>query len=233
MQGWEVVGIVTVQVEGGDSMMFQIPATKVAGAQAASSGIPWMEVVVSGVENKEIDELELALEPIICGGECPDNSLGRILDWPPWKATSPSALVNTGGRIDALVSGALKSDYQKTRVERMSENLGVRSFTPLWHNNSENHMLELLDNGFEIMLTSVSADGLGEEWIGRTLDYDYLGELIELSKRYSFSPDGEGGEFETTVTNAPHLSFGIDLNGTVIWSGSRGQLSISDVSFRP
>ena len=32
--------------------------------------------------------------------------------------------------IDGFVSGALRSDYQKSRLERMAERLGIKSWTP-------------------------------------------------------------------------------------------------------
>ena len=38
--------------------------------------------------------------------------------------------------IDGIVSGALRSDYQKSRLERMAERLGIVSWTPLWHQDS-------------------------------------------------------------------------------------------------
>ena len=48
--------------------------------------------------------------------------------------------------IDGIVSGALRSDYQKSRLERMSERLGIRSWTPLWHQSSLEHMRGLVSN---------------------------------------------------------------------------------------
>ena len=35
--------------------------------------------------------------------------------------------------IDGIVSGALRSDYQKSRIEQMCERLSIKSWTPLWH----------------------------------------------------------------------------------------------------
>ena len=48
------------------------------------------------------------------------------------------------GSLDAIVVGALRSDYQKTRIERMCERLGLISFCPLWHHNPSEHMLSLI-----------------------------------------------------------------------------------------
>ena len=52
--------------------------------------------------------------------------------------------------IDGLVSGALRSDYQKTKLERMCERLAIKSFTPLWHQSPICHMSGLIANGFKL-----------------------------------------------------------------------------------
>ena len=36
--------------------------------------------------------------------------------------------------------GALRSDYQRNRLERLGEALGLRTWTPLWHQRPEDHL---------------------------------------------------------------------------------------------
>ena len=108
-------------------------------------------------------------------------------------------------KIDGVVSGALRSDYQKSRIERMAQRLNIKSWTPLWHQQSEAHMRGLIEYKLDVFITGVSCEGLGKEWIGSTLDAESLSELEELAKRYRFNVDGEGGEYETLVTGGPHL----------------------------
>jgi ABC transporter with metal-binding/Fe-S-binding domain ATP-binding protein len=131
--------------------------------------------------------------------------------------------------IDGVVSGALRSDYQKSRIERMAERLSIKSWTPLWHQSSHSHMHGLIENGFQVFITGVSSEGLGKEWIGRTLDSTSLQELEALSVKYRFNVDGEGGEYETLVTGGPHLSGRLELTGTVEWDGRRGTFEIEHV----
>ena len=131
--------------------------------------------------------------------------------------------------IDGVVSGALRSDYQKSRIERMAERLNIKSWTPLWHQSSQAHMHGLIDNGFEVFITGVSCEGLGEEWIGRTLDSSSLEKLESLAEKYRFNVDGEGGEYETLVTGGPHLPGTLRLNGSVVWDGVRGTFEIESV----
>lgn len=131
--------------------------------------------------------------------------------------------------IDGIVSGALRSDYQKSRIERMAQRLEIKSWTPLWHQKSEAHMRGLIENKFQVFITGVSCEGLGKEWIGRTLDASSLRELEELAKRYRFNVDGEGGEYETLVTGGPHLQGRLELAGDVHWDGVRGTYEITGV----
>ncbi len=132
--------------------------------------------------------------------------------------------------IDGIVSGALRSDYQKSRLERMAERLGIRSWTPLWHQDSLQHMRGLVDHGFEIMITSVSCEGLDESWIGSVLTTKSLDLLEQRSKAFRFNVDGEGGEYETLVIAGPHLGGRLHVQGTVHWDGTRGTFEFDDVT---
>ena len=67
MRGWDVAGMVTVRITSSDSMMFQVPSTALAGLQAASAGIPWLPIPISGEEETEMQHLEFALESVIRG----------------------------------------------------------------------------------------------------------------------------------------------------------------------
>tara|TARA_A100001388_G_scaffold254749_1_gene218702 strand:- start:520 stop:1071 length:552 start_codon:yes stop_codon:yes gene_type:complete len=127
--------------------------------------------------------------------------------------------------IDGIVSGALRSDYQKTRLERMSEELGIKSFTPLWHQSSKSHMSNLIANGFKVMITGVSTEGLDSEWLGRVLNEESLQDLTRIASRYRFHVDGEGGEYETLVVAGPHMIGELEIDYVKHWDGVRGHLS--------
>ena len=199
MQGWSLKAMITVKIEGDDSMMFQLQNTEVTEYQAESIGTKWIQVISSGVENDEINELENAIR----------NSIGN--------------------EIDALVVGALRSDYQKTRIERMCEKLGIISFCPMWHHDSELHMNSLVNHGFDVRIISVSSEGLDENWLGRKITRESLDELIQLSRKYRFNLDGEGGEFETITLDAPHFKKSIHCEGEILWDGVRGTWNISKI----
>ena len=219
MQGWKVEGLITIHITNDDSMMFQIPNTSIAGLQAHSMGVPWLPILSDGRQEEEISDLEnginglsnvnYAFERIVLDTEViefPDNFLLQLANL----------------EIDALIVGALRSDYQKTRIERMCEKLGLISYCPLWHHNPQGHMHSLIEHGFDVRIVSVSTDGLGEEWLGQKITQDSLEELTRISTKYRFNLDGEGGEFETIVVDAPHMSKRIAVSGLSNWKGNRG-----------
>ena len=232
LRGWEVAGLVTIRVTGDDSMMFQVPTTALAGMQAASADIPWLPIAIEGDEESEMQLLENALESIVHGSgktrsEIWSNEEINEAIWPDgWKWPSNLRRLRSTSPIHGLVVGAIRSDYQKTRIEQMCARLNLRSFTPLWHHDGNAHMRELVSHGHQIMITSVSTEGLGEEWVGRILTHSDVSELDDLAKKHRFNVDGEGGEFETAVLDAPWMKSAIKTQHTIHWTGRRGWVDI-------
>jgi len=223
MRGWDVECIVSVGIQSEDSMMFQTNGVSLAALQSTAMKVPWLPVVSDGEEELEISDLEQALSGNTDSERCFKEMWQE--DW-----LRPEELVLHEGTlvVDALVVGALRSDYQKTRIDRMCERLGIISFCPLWHHDSYLHMQSLIEHGFEVMFVSVSADGLNEEWLGRMLDEGSLLELKRLSEEHRFNIDGEGGEFETIVLSSPCMDRQIECVTESLWEGTRGSISIRE-----
>jgi ABC transporter with metal-binding/Fe-S-binding domain ATP-binding protein len=112
----------------------------------------------------------------------------------------------SGLDIDGVVSGAIASSYQKSRIDKIAKELGIASLAPLWHRDQEGLLKEQIDAGFEIIITHVAAQGLDNSWIGRRLDYRAFEELKKIRDKYKINISGEGGEFETLVLNCPLFS---------------------------
>lgn len=223
MRGWDVKCIVSVGIKSDDSMMFQTNGVAIAALQSAAMDVPWLPVLSEGEEEFEVNDLEVALS-----GNSNSLSCFEYM-WPNGWVRPESLMLHDGPvEIDALVVGALRSDYQKTRIDMMCERLGIISFSPLWHHDSLSHMQSLIEHGFEVMFVSVSADGLGEEWLGKGLDYESLRRLESLSQKHRFNIDGEGGEFETVVLSSPCMNGRIECITESLWDGIRGTLSIQE-----
>jgi ABC transporter with metal-binding/Fe-S-binding domain ATP-binding protein len=126
-------------------------------------------------------------------------------------------LIETFRKLDAkgIVAGAIASEYQRRRIDRIGESLGIPTYAPLWHKGDE-VMNEMLDN-MEILVIAVSAEGLGPEFLGEPL------KKIVDAKKPGIHPFLEGGEGETFVTNAPFFKNRIKIkNVKKSWDGVRG-----------
>ncbi|RLG58085.1 MAG: TIGR00289 family protein [Hadesarchaea archaeon] len=129
--------------------------------------------------------------------------------------------------VDGVVSGAIASVYQKSRIDRICNELGLKSITPLWGRNPLELLREFLAAGFEAIVTKVSAEGLDENWLGRKLDSQAMRDLLELNRRYGVHISGEGGEYESLVLNGPIFKKRIELLEVKrLWHGTSGHLII-------
>ncbi|NYZ77378.1 diphthine--ammonia ligase [Candidatus Micrarchaeota archaeon] len=136
-----------------------------------------------------------------------------------WEEKLTEALRET--KAEGLVTGAVASEFQRRRFERICERLGIVSYSPLWHKKEE-LLQEMLDY-MEIYITAVSAEGLGKEWLGRPLE-----ELVRAGPR-NIDFFLEGGEGETFVADAPFFKKRVAIGGwNIEWDGVRGVATIKD-----
>ena len=105
--------------------------------------------------------------------------------------------------VDGIVTGAIASSYQKKRIDKICEELNLKSISPLWNQDPLKIMKELLDLSFKIIFVGVSARGLDESWLGKEITNERLKELVERNKKFQISIVGEGGEYESLVLDAP------------------------------
>jgi ABC transporter with metal-binding/Fe-S-binding domain ATP-binding protein len=107
--------------------------------------------------------------------------------------------------IDGVISGAIASEYQRTRIEKICHELKIKSFSPIWHKNQELILKELIKAEFEVMIVGVFAQGFNRNWLGRKIDKNFVNDILNLNKKYHINIGGEGGEFETIVINGKNL----------------------------
>ncbi len=124
------------------------------------------------------------------------------------------ALEKIRDEIDGVVTGAVQSNYQKQRIDKICNELGLKSVAPLWQKNPLELIKQMVADGFEIIITAVAAPPLDEKWLGRRID-DCLNELIELNRKNKIHVGGEGGEYETFVLNCPLFNKKIEILDSV------------------
>lgn len=169
-QGHEIAGLITIESENLDSYMFHTPAIELTKLQAEAMGLPLVTYPTKGEKEKELIDLEKAIV----------------------KAKEKFGFAG-------LLTGALFSEYQKSRIEKIARELNLKVISPLWRKSQEELMWELLDNKFEFVLTGVAGEGMSEEWLGKIITYNDLNRLKELNKKIGFHIAFEGGEAESLV----------------------------------
>ena len=126
-------------------------------------------------------------------------------------------------KVDGILTGAIASNYQRERIDRICKKFSLECISPLWHINPEKYWHELMRSGFRIMITSVSAEGLDKGWLGRIIDEKTVDELKELNRRFKIHLSFEGGEAETLVLDCPMFEKGIKIvEAKREWDGQRG-----------
>ena len=129
--------------------------------------------------------------------------------------------------VDGVVSGAIASSYQRSRIERVCSELGLVTLTPLWGRDPVKLLREMIASGMVIMVTAVAALGLDEGWLGRILDSGAFEGLVMLSHRYGLNVCGDGGEMETLVLDAPFFKKSLRvLSSKRLWEGDGGNLLV-------
>ncbi len=209
--GLPVERLVTVHPEG-DSYMYHVPATELAGLAAESIGIELVDVHPDDFGADDV----------------PDSGRQGNEELQPLEAALGDLAGDLDGGIAGLTAGAVESEYQTNRIEAMSDRLDADLFAPLWQEDPTALAKAMLAAGFEITIVKVAAAGLDESWLGRTLDADALAELRELNDEYGVHVLGEGGEFETLVTDGPHMDRPMELAYSTAWDGTRGSIVVED-----
>ena len=173
----QVTCLITLLSRNPESYMFHTPNIDLTAMQAEALGLPLVAEATEGKKEDELQDLE--------------NAISKAM---------------REFHIEGVVTGAVESVYQSSRVQRICHRMGVWCFNPLWKKNQKALLEELLDKRFEIVISGVFAYPLDEKWLGQQLDAEMVNRLVALQQDYGISPSGEGGEIETTVLDAPMFS---------------------------
>jgi ABC transporter with metal-binding/Fe-S-binding domain ATP-binding protein len=196
----EVACLITVLPSNPESYLFHTPNLHLTGLQAEAAGLPLVSVPSEGIEEEEVADLSRAL----------------------------SLAVEEHG-IGGVVTGAIRSVYQATRVQRVCHALGLWCMNPLWLRDEEVHLSDVISSGFRFIISAVAAAPFGEEWLGREVDRAALWELTAIARRHRVNLAGEGGEYETLVLDAPFFRKRIDIvRGSREFHGDHGIYRIAD-----
>lgn len=133
-KGLEIECLITLESENPDSFMFHTPSISQTKKQAEVLDVPLIVQKTKGEKEKELVDLEKAIK-----------KAKKEFD------------------IDGVVTGAVQSVYQSSRVQKICDKLGLECFNPLWQKDQLELLKELIKNKFEVVLTAVAAYPLTEK----------------------------------------------------------------------
>jgi len=174
MHNYSIECFVTIKSENPSSYMYHTPNIDIVELQAKAAEIPIIIEKTKGEKEKELEALKKALER-----------------------------AKKEYKIEGVVSGAIFSNYQRERIDKICDSLGLKNFCPLWHMDQELEFRTVLKNNFEVIITSIAADGLDKSWLGKALTHRDIDKLVEINKKNGLNIAFEGGEAETLVLDCP------------------------------
>ncbi len=187
-QGIDVKALLTAVSKREDSWMFHVINIRWTRLHAEAMSKKIIYHNVSGIKEKEVDELE--------------HVISRIME---------------EMKIDSIVTGAVASMYQKQRIDKIARRLGIKHIAPLWGLDQEKLLREEVER-IKFIITAVQAYGLTEKWLGTEITIDNIDEFLDTCRRYGISPVGEGGEFETFVIDSPLMKKRVSIiKGKKVW----------------
>lgn len=178
----EVVCLITLVSENKESFMFHTPNIDLTRLQAEALDLPLIRQATEGKPEEELEDLEEAI-----------------------------ARTAKDFSIDSIVTGAVDSVYQTTRVQQICNRLDLWCVNPLWKRNQKALLKEVLAKDFKAVVSGVFAYPLDKSWLGKQIDEELIEKLVALSEMYGLNPSGEGGEIETTVLDSPLFKKKIEI----------------------
>ena len=197
--GDNVQYLLSMESKNSSSYMFHVPNISLTDLIAEAINIPHIKGKTNGIKEDELEDLKREL----------------------------TFLKKKG--VECIYTGALYSNYQKSRIEKIGEELSMDVISPFWHVDEEEYMKMIVDLGFDVIICGVSAYGLDESFLGRHIDYDLIEKIKTISQDVPINLAFEGGEAETFVLDGPIFQKRIKiLKADIDWHFDNGTYIITD-----
>ncbi|MBN1375758.1 MAG: diphthine--ammonia ligase [Dehalococcoidia bacterium] len=115
-----------------------------------------------------------------------------------------------GKGITQGVFGDIDVEEHRQWIERVCSEVDVIPRLPLWLEDQRKIMIEFINLGFQAVVVATKADMMGEEWLGRKIDEQFL---TDLSGLHNVTLCGEAGEYHTMVIDGPLFERRMEITG--------------------
>lgn len=176
----EVVCLVSMRSLNPDSYMFHTPNAEWTSLQAEAAGMPLLIQETEGIKEKELEELTRAIKK-----------------------------AKVEHKIEGIVTGAVRSEYQASRIKQICDSLGLQCINPLWHMDQVGLLEKLQEKNIHAIIIAVASEPFTREWLGRPIDEKFIEDIKRIS--HLANPAGEGGEYESFVVDMPLFEKKIEI----------------------
>ena len=186
----EIACLISIVSSNKESYMFHTPNIDMTLLHSQAMEIPLVRVMTKGEKEKELEDLKKAIQEAV-----------------------------TRYKIEGIITGAVRSTYQASRVQRICHELGIWCFNPLWLQNQVELLYEIVDKSIKAVISGVFAEPLDKSYLGAEIDKTMIEKLAKIESTHHINPAGEGGEIETTVLDAPAFKKKITITkSSVKWN---------------
>lgn len=205
-QGHDVVALANLYpadeaVEDSDSFMYQTIGHAVIPLYEQALGLPLYRQAINGYAVSQSKTYET--RPFSTESDETEELVPLFLQV---KQSHP--------QVNAISTGAILSDYQRTRVESVAIRLGLTPLSFLWQYprivpRSLTSLLEDIGSaGQDSRIIKVSSGGLNSDFLWQNVaEKRTMHQLLKASQRFGSADDGaalgEGGEYETLTISGP------------------------------
>lgn len=194
--------LISMKSKNKNSYMFQSPGLDFIESQAECLEIPLYIHQTEGEKEKELEDLKLAIK-----------------------------IVKEKYNIKGVVSGAIKSTYQASRIQKICKELDLFSINPLWQIEEEEFIEKLINKKFQVKIIGIAGYPLDNSYLNKNYDEQIFEKLKKINKKIGLSIAGEGGELETFVCDSPLFKKKIEIEEfeNIMDSENSGQTIIKKI----
>ena len=150
----DVKYLLSMKSKNDESYMFHVPNIHITDLLSQALDIPIISAQTDGIKEEELNDLKREFENL--------KDLG----------------------VEAIYTGALYSTYQKSRIEKLCDEVGLKAISPYWHVDELEYMRKIVSLGFKIIICGVAAWGLDESWLGQVIDDECIDGAIDTMRKY-------------------------------------------------
>lgn len=196
----DIVCLISIISANKESFMFHTPNIEITKLQAEAMQLPLISFATKGEKEEELQDLKKAI-----------------------------ILAKKEHKIEGIVTGAVASTYQASRIQQICKDLDLWCFNPLWLKDQIELLNEIVENKICAIIGGVFAEALDKKCLGRIIDKEIISLLSKIASSHHINPAGEGGEIETTVIDAPVFKKKIEIvKSEINYSNNSGTFLIKE-----